>query len=194
MKMVGNELSDEKREYFRIDDEVILCYSVLAEDADMNKNTKAEQQSINRLTLKARFDSLSREMQPIHRRVIDSCSPEVAQYLSKVDTKLNMLSEHFVENEINAQQMQEHSVNIGAGGMSFTTTEAIAVDTMIELRLILLPENSGVFTYAKTISCDSVGIGSYNIGVQFEGMDVDIQDQISRHVLQRERENINSER
>ena len=181
----------ESRKFFRIDDQIILHYSIVSDKDKTEDEVQSLQQSIDRFTLKARFDVLTLEIQPLHHKVIDSCSPDVALYLSAIDKKLNTLSEYFVMAEMSDMDMTLQDVNIGAGGMAFSSSNPIMVGTKIELRFILLPKLTGIFSYAKVVSCSNTNVNkdgkSYLIAVEYEDMISDDRDLIISHVITRER-------
>ena len=188
---------EEKRKFFRIDDQIMLSYSIILGEDKVDYEDQSVQQSIDRFTLKARFDVLTLEIQPLHHKVIDSCSPDVALYLSAIDKKLNILSEYFVEAEISNMDMTVKNVNIGAGGMAFSSPNAIMTGTKIELRFILLPKLTGIFSYAKVVSCSQNNANnkdekSYLISVEYVDMTSDVRDLIISHVITRERSAISS--
>lgn len=183
----------EKRNYFRVDDIAILNYRVVTEKNHC-EGKNDDQLLIDKLTLKARFDRITREMQPLYR-VIEAGSPEIAQYLSAIDKKLNLLSEYYVEIVMSDMDMVPQKVNLGAGGLSFISESPVMSGAVLELRLVLMPENTGIFSYARVVACirisdGATGTGNYRISVEFEHMSDDVQDIISRHVLAREQESI----
>ena len=194
MKHVQVKKDVEKRNYFRIDDIAILHYSVVSEESHGEEMNHDDQLLIDKLTLKARFDCITREMHPLYR-VIEAGSPEIAQYLSAIDKKLNLLSEYYVEIAMSDMDMAPQKVNLGAGGLSFISASPIMSGTVLELRLVLLPEHTGIFSYARVVAClrNSDGAkeaGHYRVSVEFERMNDDVRDIISRHVLAREQESI----
>jgi len=192
MKHVQVKRDVEKRNYFRIDDIAILHYRIVSEESHAEDKNPDDQQLIDKLTLRARFDCLTREMQPLYR-LIEAGSPEIAQYLSAIDKKLNLLSEHYVELAMGDMDMAPQKVNLGAGGLSFISASPIISGAILELRLILLPEHMGIFSYARVVACIRIhdGMaepGHYRISVEFERMSDDVRDIISRHVLAKEQE------
>lgn len=194
MKHVHVKREVEKRNYFRIDDVAILHYRVVSEEMHDENRNHDDQILIDKLTIKARFDCISREMQPLYR-VIEAGSPEIARYLSAIDKKLNLLSEYYVEIAMSDMDMVPQKVNLGAGGMSFISPSPIMSGSILELRLVLLPEHTGIFSYARVVTCarnsDAVAeTGQYRISVEFERMSDAVRDIISRHVLGREQASI----
>lgn len=183
----------EKRNYFRIDDVAILHYTVISEDTYSDRQNNDDQLLIDKLTLKARFDCISREMQPLYR-VIEAGSPEIAQYLSAIDKKLNLLSEYYVEIAMSDMDMSPQRLNLGAGGIAFNSPSPVMSGSYLELRLVLLPEHIGIFSYARVVNCtrnnNDPEKGSYNISAEFENLSDDVRDIITRHVLGKEQASI----
>ena len=83
---------DEKRAYFRIDDVAILNYKQVSMDCLQSADSRVDQAAINKLTMKARFDSMTRELQPLLKMIAKS-NTSVSRCLETIDKKLNMLSE-----------------------------------------------------------------------------------------------------
>ena len=184
----------ERRNFFRIDDVAILHYRIISDEEQGGVHHEEDQLLIDKLTLKARFDSISRELQPL-LRVIEAGSPDIAQYLSSIDKKLNLLSEYYVATAMGDMDMEPQKINLGAGGISFISSSPMMTGSMLELRLVLLPEHYGVFTHAKVISCVRNGDNvpdnhCYKISVEFKRMSDDVRDTITRHVLNKEQQSI----
>lgn len=185
----------ERRNFFRIDDLSIINYRVLSDDEIRKNSSSAEvymqQLSLNRLTLKARFDSLSRELTPLGK-VIGQANPRLAKYLSIIDKKLDMLSEVLMGEAIDELDDKPQRVNISAGGVSFFSPDPISTGSILELRIVLLPSNVGVYSRAKVVFCNKSNDeiqdkGRYKVAVEFERMDESFRDLVSKHVLSRER-------
>jgi c-di-GMP-binding flagellar brake protein YcgR len=190
MKYVKAHQDMERRNFFRIDDIALLCYRPVAKEEVGQSMNGDDQLTIDKLSLKARFDSISRELQPLFR-VIEAGSPEIAQYLSSLDRKLNLLSEYYVEVAMGDMDMRPQKINLGAGGLSFISSSPIMAGSLLELRMVLLPENYGVYTYARVVNCvrcsditpENTG---YKISVEYERMSDEVRDIITRHVLNKE--------
>ena len=197
MKNVQAKKEIERRSFFRIDDNAILFYRIISEEDYQDDHHEHDQLLVDKMTIKARFDSISRELQPLFR-VIQAGSPDIAQYLSALDKKLNLLSEYYVELAMGDLDMTPQKINLGAGGLAFISQSPIMSGTPMELRIVLLPEHYGVFTYAKVVSCvrntdDLTNVNSYKISVEFENMSDDVRDAITRHVLGREQASLVSD-
>lgn len=179
-----------ERKYFRIDDVAIVHYKAVDKDDLKSTRNRSEKAVLNKLTLKARFDSMTRELRPM-LTMIEKSSTTIATYLEAIDKKLNMLSEYVIETELAEMNAEPQQVNIGGGGLSFSADSPLLVGSMLELRLVLLPENTGVFTFAQVSICKKMDEpdkenNQYKIGLEFVDMVDDVRDLITRHVLAKE--------
>ena len=191
MKREQAKKAVERRNYFRIDDTAVLHYKVITDEDTASGSHANHQIMADKLTLKARFDSISREMQPLFR-VLQAASPDIARYLSSLDKKINLLSEYYVGLVMDDMDMSAQEINLGAGGIAFTARTPVMIGSLLELRLVLLPEHYGIFSYAKVVSCVRVtdNASAYKISVEFENMSDDVRDVITRHVLSKEQATI----
>ena len=190
MKQAHVLTESEKRNYFRIDDMAIIKHRQVTDEHVCSQQYRQEQARVNKLTLKARFESMSREMQPL-LRMIDKSNSKIASYLQALDNKLNLLSEYMIECEMEDMNIEPQHINLGAGGISFTSACPVMTGAMLELRMVMLPENTGIFTYARVVSCSKLDAPNeaqhqYRIGLEFINMEDDVRDLITRHVLHKE--------
>jgi len=186
-------LSDtEKRGYFRIDDVAVLQYRQVSEQDALSSNVITEKDPFSKLTMMSHFDSMTRELQTMSK-VISKSSSNIANCLEMLDKKVNMIGEYLVSKEMANMEVEPQCVNIGAGGAAFSSPGAIITGAMLELRMILLPEFVGIFSYARVISCavqesEPDESRCYKISIEFVNMEDDVRDLITRHVLHKERE------
>lgn len=190
------EHTDDRRDYFRVDDVSIVQYRVIDYDENINSDVNYMQRK-KKLTLKARLESMTREMQPLHK-MISAGNGKVANYLSMIDKKLDMISDCLVCNELNKIDSPAIPVNLGAGGISFDSSSPVMNGSMMEMEVVLLPEKNIIYSMAKVISCtrndpSSADDATYKVAVEFVDMDEEVRDMISRHVITREIDNVTSE-
>jgi hypothetical protein len=196
MKDIDITPDNDKREYFRVDDMAFLSYRIVSWVEVRASQKPGSSVPISNLTFKANLDRLSRELQPLHN-VIKLSNSNVAQYLSVLDKKINLLTEYLIDDNETDISVEPQEVNIGGGGLSFVAGKAVAVGTMLELTMKLLPEDTIIHSYAKVITNSQVNSvqGKENtrhkVGVKFEFMDEDVRDLITRHVLIREQALLN---
>ena len=189
MQQNHTDNQEDRRNYFRIDDVTILYYRQIRE-GESAELEQSRQMIVDRLTLKAKFESLTRELSPLSKSIAEG-SPKLAQYLAAIDAKLNMLSEVLMDSAVDELHQKPQEVNISAGGLSFISESPMAPGTMLELQMVLLLSHVGIYSKAKVVFCkkesdDSEGNRNYRVAVEFVHMDEEFRDLITRHVLKRE--------
>ena len=194
MKNINKASGNDKRKYFRVDDIAILSYRAVSWAEVRSAQKQDSGLPIHKLTFKANLERLSRELQPLYK-IIKSSNSNIAMYLATLDKKIDLLSERLIGDDETENDIEPQQINIGAGGLSFISDKPLVAGAMLEIQMKLLPENLVIFSYARIISCKSLEAGAeqqdYKIAVEFEFMDDDVRDLITRHVLGKERAYLN---
>lgn len=186
---------EERRKYFRVDDEVILHYREVSREV-AEASIRPESDTVaDGFTLGARFAALNQELVPLMRE-IQSDSRATARYLAAVDMKLDMLARVLLraESESGSVAADEpaRKVNISAGGIAFTTDRLLNTGAVLELRMILLPEMIGLTAFGRVVASgpgETAPSGfRYLNSVEFVGLREAYRDLIVCHVRRREQE------
>jgi len=190
MKKASRDSATDKRKFFRIDDVMYLSYRLVSPAEVHSARNQDFRLPRHKFTYKANMDRLSRELNPLYN-LIKLSDPDIALYLATLDKKINLLSEYLIEDNEAENDIEPQQVNIGAGGLAFISDEPFVSGVMLEIQIKLLPEYIDIFSYGKVISCmqlqESTKQPGYKIAVEFEFMDDDVRDLITRHVLGKER-------
>ncbi len=180
----------ERRQYYRIDDEVILTYRVV--EAFHLENIK-----LPRLFhLTEQFSEISQQMKFTLSR-IDAVNEDIGHYLRLLDKKLDTLAEMVLLDEVDENdEMPRYHVNLSAGGMAFPASEALHIGALLELNIILLPEMSGMMLQAKIMRISHFDDPKYpyRIAVAFQNVNPQYTDIIIKHVLNRQTEYLRKRR
>ena len=181
----------ERRRYYRVDDEVILEYCEVSPDVEEASSRSERVTPADGFTLGARFAALSRQLTPL-RREIESLSVPTARYLAAIDMKLDMLAQVLLSQESFASDRPARKVNISAGGIAFTTDRALNKGSVLELRMILLPEMIGVAAVGRVVASRAEeqhpAQPRFRNSLEFVGLREAYRDLIVRHVRHREQE------
>jgi len=190
-------MSEERREYFRIDDEVALDYRLISEAEAERLREKIQSRLVDRFTAASSFTATSRQMTHVIHKVHNQ-SPELARCLQMIDQKLNMIAQLFVSEEINLHEQPTREVNLSAGGIAFRVQQKIKIDKLLELRMVLFPSLVGVLTVSRVTQCERVDDGNlkfpWQIVVVYEHLRETDRELLVRHIMSKETQQLRSQR
>ena len=190
-------MSEERREYFRIDDEVALEYRLISQDEAERLRERIQSRMVDRFTAASSFTATSRQMTHVMHKVQNQ-SPELARCLQAIDQKLNMIAQLFVSEEINLHEQPTFEVNLSAGGIAFRVRHEIKIDSLLELRRALLPSLVGILTICRVIQCERPDDGNlkfpWQIGVVYEHLRESDRELLVRHIMSKETQQLRSRR
>ncbi|THB64674.1 MAG: PilZ domain-containing protein [Gammaproteobacteria bacterium] len=177
---------EEKRRYFRIDDHIMLKYRVIPSNEVQAVSDRLRAPLPNAFSLSSDFAELKQESALLQRSVENS-SPAVAQYISMLDKKLDMIAKVLLVQNMGADEHLWRKVNLGAGGMAFDSHVEIPVSSVLEVKMGLLPSHAGLITIGKVIRCQKRREGSgYNVAICFLHVRDSDRELLVQHVLWRQ--------
>ena len=181
--------NDDRRRYYRIEDEVALSYRVLEGRELERAMDRFGSGADDTIALAATFASTSVEM----RRALDVVKrdfPELAHYLEGLNSKLDILARLIVVRESGLPDNPTHEVNLSASGMSFNVTEAIATGSVLELKLLVFPSHICILTLGAVVNCvrqeGSHPQFPFRVGVDFSYIRDSDRELLIRHVVQKQ--------
>ena len=188
--------SEDRREYFRLDDEVLLDYTRVDEEQLAGLRERIYDRSVDRFRVAATFATSSRSMS----RTLSGFStsqPDLARYLKQLDQKLNQLARLFVIEEMNATEHAVIRVNLSAGGLVFPSATEFSPGDLLQIRLALLPAMTGILSVARVVYCerstDSSGL-PWQVAVEYHYIRESDRDLICSHMMSREAEQLREQR
>jgi len=173
----------ERRRYFRINDEVAMSFSLIEGELP------AGQQTNDTLALNQEFH-ISLEVQ-IRQAMLElrAKDPKLAVILDLLNQKMNLLrtGEHLFESSPLLK-----SANISACGISFTWHEKLTINQLVMLSLYLQPKHDLVRTQAHVAAVnmnpDSLSNQAepYIIHLDFDSIHDAYQELLIQHIVQRQ--------
>lgn len=190
MEPVNCEDVRERRNFFRINDKVLLTYRLLDEETYQGLKNKASNNKVNSFNLKAHFAALDQSMRPVMSRLRQQ-SGDLALCISAMDQKLEMLAEVLFQTDNDVENLPSQEVNLSAGGICFQAQKPVQPESILQLRMLLMPSGVGIEAYARVVYCQrvkkqEVGRFPYKVGAEFRHMREEDKDLIIRHVLCKE--------
>ncbi|MCW8855406.1 MAG: PilZ domain-containing protein [Gammaproteobacteria bacterium] len=147
-----NNNQNERRGFFRIEDEVHLEYEAVNEDEYNNAEQILNEVHKSTFALSANFATINHDNNYLLNNIRRN-SPEISQYLDLLNQKIDALSQHLLENSTASSEDNLITVNISASGIAFNTSDKLEKNQAIKLRIVLLPEKVGIQAYGRIIDC-----------------------------------------
>ncbi len=187
------DLSDERRQFFRIEDSVRLT---LREVDQGELDRRLENLEINRadsFTLMTDLNAIGQQVSASLRR-IESKDPDIADCLKALDQKLDLISKAFLAEEVDMMDKPARAVNLSAGGMAVYGREPMQSGKVLEIKMLLLPSYTGILTYGTLVDCVMMEGEEldpeypYRLRIDFSFMRDTDRDALIRHVLLKQAE------
>lgn len=182
--------TDERREWIRIDDRLLLEYRLLDESADASPvgTLPVTHDTIEAAVAKPTADLLARSGD------ILAGSP-ILPWIMKVDWLLEVLLKAVASQHPESMALARVTeVNISGGGIGFTAPNAFSSGTRLALRVIL-PPFTPIQATARVIRATAAGDGGgFTIATQFLDLAADDQEHIIRYIIQTQAERLRARR
>ncbi|MCW9059079.1 MAG: PilZ domain-containing protein [Gammaproteobacteria bacterium] len=190
-------MSNERREYFRVKDQVTLEYRVITEVEMECVLLRIRDEVPDRFTAAASFAGTSWQMKHLLQNLSNE-SPELALCLQTLDKKLNLLAQLLVAETMNTQGACLREVSLSAGGMAFNAERELKHGELLETRLVLFPSVTGILAVGQVVSCERRGDVNggmpWRVAVEYRYIRESDRDLLVKHLLTREAEMLRARR
>jgi hypothetical protein len=175
----GSLSGDDRRDYFRIDDQVLL--DVVKVDAtEMNLPPQHHFRQSGMFNLLRELRNIDAENNHILRNISEQ-DRELEYYLRGLNQKIELIASSLMEQSEHALAVQPQPVSLSEGGISFDSDIDYAVGDTLALQLTLLPERMGICVYLEISNICDV---SPRIGANFIGLREGDRQVLARHIMQ----------
>ena len=170
--------SEDRREWLRIDERLLLDYRLLDESVGTAASSlpPVTKDMIYTLVNQPTADLLAHEGETLEG------SP-LLPWITKIDWLLEMMLTSLATihpGSVSIPRLTE--VNISAGGLGFRSSRCFDVETVLALRFIL-PPFTPIQTQARVIRAVPEGHGDFRIAVEFTTLTADEQEHVIRHII-----------
>ncbi|MGR8940083.1 MAG: PilZ domain-containing protein [Gammaproteobacteria bacterium] len=181
-------VTEERRRFFRIDDEVDLYYRKIAQQAACGASHITE----NVLTTDALpqiMEAVSAELDGLLKR-IEKTQPDIANCLKLLNYKLDMLNECVWRQYELVKEKNSYHVNLSASGLAFGSEQAFNEGDYLELKILLPTSRALVTTCCKVIQCRHNPANDqrypYVVSVDYVNMKEEDRELLIKHVIKRQ--------
>ena len=186
----AKNLSDERREWIRIDDRLLLEYRLLTDPTEGPTPgiPPVSDEAISAVIAKPTSDLLLRSGEQLAE------SP-LLPWIMKVDWLLEILVKQLAKMQPEGIAIaQVADVTLSGGGIGFLSPRQFAEDDQLRLKIIL-PPFIPIHTTARVIRSVQAKDGiNYDIATEFIQLNPDDQEHLIRHIIQAQAERLRGRR
>lgn len=186
----------DRREFFRINDTLVVEYSVVNQDR-MNEVVNNIERADDHIDHQDRHQL--RSLQNNLNHLLDNINQsnrDIARALRLLDDKINLLVQKMNRQNKPVKPEQLTHANLSGGGIAFMVSEPVKNRESVELYLQLLPSSTEINALARVVSCDKVKTADpehpYHLRLAFTHMDDQDRNLLVKHTLNRQAEALRS--
>ncbi len=172
----------EKRDFFRVNQDVIFDYKIIDAFTAENDSPEIEFEDSVALGLVNELRRLDRDSAQTLRLLTEK-NRLLGDYLQTLSSKIDLIARHtlFAQND-NHGESPKSRINLSEDGIAFLAERTLYKGNFIALRLIFLPNYAPVVIFAKVIRCEAKG-DSYQIAARFHRLADKDRQELSRQIL-----------
>lgn len=189
-------VAEDRRRFFRINDEVNLYYRVVEEQTVLAVS-QAENGFLSTSSLAASFEVLDQEARLIMHR-IEKEYFEIAEYLKIINAKVDLIAQETMKqgHEVSGDDLRH--ANISASGVAFESKSQVERGQFLEIKLLLSSSFALIVIYGQVIHCknnkDNNSHMPFQIGLNFVHMKDQDREMLVKHVVKRQMQQIREQK
>lgn len=179
--MNQNTQITERRQYYRINDNVIFNYRIIQDDEKETEHDNKVSAAFEMIEL---FGQMNQQMRVTLGRISEK-SVDIASYLKNLDNKVELLAEMSLFKENQTAPGLRQKINLGAGGLSFCTDDNFQTGTLLAIDMILSTDLICLHLTGSVVEVldDSSGEYSSKILISFVNISDIEEDNIVKHIM-----------
>lgn len=182
MSHAGNKHEKEKREYFRISQDVLFDFSQVDAFAAESQTPESEFEDEIAIGLLNELRRLDRDNAQTLRLLTEK-NRLLGDYLRVLSSKIDLIARQTVMASAPlTRETPKARINLSEDGLAFTCDRALYKDSFIAVRLVFLPSYSPVVAFAKVLRCNHIN-DNYQIAARFYRLSPANQQELAKQVL-----------
>ncbi len=176
--------SQNRRNYFRIDDQLGVSYQIL------------DQQAYQQHRQEYRLQRLQDHQQQLleHKirsgiRGVEIRYPELGEILGLLNQKIEQLGHSSLEPGPERDETEPRPVNISASGIAFFQDSPLGHNTHLEIILTLYPNNEQIKLFGLVVDCieqKTTEIEHYKISVEFDYLVEEDREELVQYIMRQQ--------
>lgn len=192
MDKINMTKTEDRRGFFRIDDEVNLFYKRIDEKR-VNEPHHVSDNVLNSCSLSTALEMVSQESAVLLHR-LEKSVPDVADYLRIIETKIDLLGQAIMMQGFQFKESDTRNVNLSATGIAFNCEETLKQGDYLEIKMLLVSTMAVIVTYGKVVYCKPSQPNDsqypHFIGVDFINMKDEDREMLIKYVVKKQLQQI----
>lgn len=185
-------LEAERRGSYRVADRIGLRVSLVPSKAEQTALTSASA-ARERFAMINKLLVMREKSLPAYRK-IERTAPDVAKYLRHLEKQIEKVARVLGQSGNALPDEPTDDVTISATGLSFISESAYPVDALLELRMVLFPEQVHLFLYGRVVRVeDELDPDLPTVSVAFEGISDEDNELLIKHLHSVQMRTLNNE-
>lgn len=172
----------ERREYYRINDRIALEITPLAPGATEEETAASDNTSLFGLLSELHLSDF--ESQHLLRQVGDA-NRALSAFLRAQNKRIELLTQVMAQSILGSIG-EPQAVVLSEAGLEFHYERALPTDSVLDLKMALMPQALGVMVQARVVRCDLAPEGHFDVGVEFINTSDAQRQLLARYVLQKQ--------
>ncbi|MCK5889646.1 MAG: PilZ domain-containing protein [Methylococcales bacterium] len=189
-------IAEDRRRFFRIDDEINLHYKSVDEKT-VNESNQVVTDMLNNCSLVTALDILGQDAQTIMKRV-EKSSPDIAEYLQIMDAKISLIAKEAMKQEHGIADDKICNVNISASGIAFESNQQATSGDFLEIKLLLPSCFTVIVTYGKVVYCrnnrENEEAMPFLIGIHYINLNEHDREILVKYIVKRQMQQIREQK
>lgn len=187
----------ERRRFYRIDDELSLQYKVVQGSGTDEEINKARRNYGELVDLRNSLHCVDARMDLICSR-LEKDNPALVELVGLINKKIAIYEKLLSSTEFDSDVVSPaREVNLSASGVAFNAETPLKQGTLIKLEMVLYPEHHYIPVFAKVVSCKAHKNNKksgFNIAVDFDGISEEDQEKIINHIFKKQADELRQRR
>jgi hypothetical protein len=184
----NNTSAEERRRFFRIDDEVNLFYQKMDEKLVLEPSHLSDT-ILSNCSLSAALDMVSQDSTLLLSR-LERNQPDVADYLKIIETKIDLIAQAIMLQGGQFKENATRNANLSAAGIAFEVEEQLEPGDFLEIKMLLVHCMAVIVAYGKVVYCKNSLLGDsqypYLVGVDYVNMKDQDREMLIKHVVKKQ--------
>jgi preprotein translocase subunit SecY len=184
--------TQDRRRYFRIDDEVNLFYKKVEEQHEIGSSYFSTN-VLGACSLTAAMEMFSQESQLIINR-LERNEPDIAEYLQVMENKIDLIAQAVVMQGTDFAEQGVRNINLSAAGLAFDCEEKLEEGQYLEIKMLLTSCMAVIATIAKVVNCKENAQENsqypFYVGVDYIRMKDQDRELLIKHVVKKQMQQI----